>query len=201
MTHVKFHRGVALFTLMAFIVTNNWMIPKAYSETMRTESVQVKPIAVDHLTFPEKFGEVVESHSGKGSVIIVQDAHAIPDAQKNIANLIRFLQKEYGVETIALEGASGDLDPQIFKSFPDKKLLREVFKSYLDAGEIAGGTASAVFDNSKTEYRGVEDWGLYEEALGFYLKAMESESALSEKYKFKLGSFSLKKRKPIPIVC
>ncbi len=182
MKYAKFNRGVALLTLIAFVITNNWMIPKAYSEPVRIDSAPIKTIALDNLKLPAKFGEVVESYSGKNGVIIVQDAHAIPDAQKNIANMIKLMRTEYGVKTVALEGASGDLDPQIFRSFPDQKMLREVIKGYLDAGEIAGGTAASIFDNDASVYKGVEDWDLYEETLGFYLKAMDAAPALLEKW-------------------
>ena len=127
MSHSKPIQATALFTVLTFVLTNNWMIPTAHAEVLRTEFAQIRPFQVEGLKLPAKFGEVVEyfdgdksNITGKGksdqAVIIIQDAHAIPDAQKNIANVIKYMQQEYGVGTVALEGASGDLDPQIFKS-------------------------------------------------------------------------------------
>jgi hypothetical protein len=139
------YKIIAVFTALCLECTSI-SIPFAHAEAAPKILPAVKSLNPENLKLPVKFGEVVESHAGKGNVIIVQDAHAIPDAQRNIANVIKFVQQEYGVGTVALEGASGDLDPQIFRSFPDKKLLRQVMKGYMDAGEIAGGTAAAIFD-------------------------------------------------------
>jgi len=60
------------------------------------------------LEVPENFGEVsekFEAGQNKPAVILIQDAHAIPDAQKNLHALIRFFEKKYGVKNVALEGA------------------------------------------------------------------------------------------------
>ncbi len=168
---------IAVFTALCVECTS-LSVPLARAEVIPQSAPSLKKLNPEFLKLPTKFGEVVESYSGKGSVIVIQDAHAIPDAQRNIANIIKYLQQEYGVGAVALEGASGDLDPQIFRSFPDKKLLRQVMKGYMDAGEIAGGTAAAVFDETKTQYYGVEDWAIYEEGLGLYLQSIEKESAI-----------------------
>jgi len=152
---------------------------------------------------PEKIGRIEEVFQGKGeeAVLLIQDAHAIPDAQRNIQKLIEFFQTEYGVEKIAVEGASSELDPQIFRSFPDKKILKEVFEGYFAKGELTGTTAAAIFSainrggsasrrrrasplaggGNETIFQGIEDWALYEEGLGGYLRAIEKEQEIGEK--------------------
>ncbi len=115
-------------------------------------------------------------------VILIQDAHAIPDAQRNIQKLIEHFQKEYGVGLVAIEGASSELDPQIFKSFPDKEILQKTLNDYFERGELTGATAASIFSERQAVYQGIEDWKLYEEGLGFYLKAMEKEEVLIDKF-------------------
>ncbi len=119
-------------------------------------------------------------------VILIQDAHAIPDAQRNIQKLIRFFQKDVGVSLVALEGASSSLDAQIFRSFPDKEILEKTFENYLDRGELTGAVAASIFQDKNlregdTVFSGIEDWKLYEEGLGLYLSAMEKEEELMDK--------------------
>lgn len=188
------YKIIAAFTALCVEITS-LSIPLARAEVIPQSSPSIKQINPELLKLPTRFGEVVESHAGNGSVIVIQDAHAIPDAQRNIANIIKHLQREYGVGTVALEGASGDLDPQIFRSFPDKKHLREVMKGYMDAGEIAGGTATAIFDETSTKYQGVEDWEIYEEGLGLYLSAMEKEALLLEMLSAKRLALNAEKEK------
>ncbi len=198
MNHNRWLRCTALLTALIYVPVNHFGFAAAITpQPVSTESAGLQPLKLSTLKIPTHFGEVVSFEKGTTgqTVIVIQDAHAIPDAQKNIANVIKFMQKEYGVGTVALEGASGDLDTQIFKSFPDQKLMREVIKGYLDAGEIAGGTAAAIFDKAPSVYKGVEDWDLYEEALGFYLKAMEESPALLEKLNTELLTLDAEKQK------
>lgn len=144
--------------------------------------VLYKPSAqfnLNELQVPEKFGEVSEKSEGennKPAVILIQDAHAIPDAQKNIHALIRHFEKKYGVKNVALEGASSELDPQFFRSFPDQKLLKKIFKDYYERAELSGAAAASVFAETDVRFQGVEDWPLYEQALLDYLRALESET-------------------------
>src|SRR5262245_15939745 len=88
------------------------------------------------ISIPANLGKVQEFFQGSGkTVILIQDAHAIPDAQRNIQRLIDHFQKQYGVRLVALEGAASKADPQIFRSFPDKKLLKKTFEEYFEKGE------------------------------------------------------------------
>jgi len=125
------------------------------------------------LKIPAALGKVEEAfsdHAGQ-TVILIQDAHAIEDAQKNIQKLTAFFQEEYGVNQVAVEGASGTLEPQIFKSFPDSQKLKSVFKEYLQRGELTGASAAAIFNSRSAHYEGVENWSLYEKGYRAYLTA------------------------------
>src|SRR5207248_2889154 len=95
--------------------------------------------------------------------------------------VIEYFQKNYGVSLIGLEGANSQLDPQIFKSFPNKTLLHQVFEDYFNKGELTGGTAAAIFSNLPAVFHGVEDWELYEQGLGLYLASMKEDGKLNEK--------------------
>ncbi len=152
-------------------------------------TVLSKPSAqfsLNELQVPEKFGEISEmseSAVNKPTVILIQDAHAIPDAQKNIHALIRHFEKKYGVKNVALEGASSELDPQFFRSFPDQKLLKKIFNDYYERAELSGAAAASVFAGTDVRFQGVEDWPLYEQALLDYLRALESESLVLARLK------------------
>lgn len=90
------------------------------------------------IQIPEELGKVEEAFSGTGEkqVVLIQDAHSIPEAQRSIQKVIDYFQKEYGFRLVALEGASGPLDPEIFKSFPDPETLQKIFQEYFDRGEL-----------------------------------------------------------------
>ena len=176
-------------------------IPPSYSVEAVPASKIDFPTDPNQIAVPAEIGKIeqifkakdVQSERSAGSIglpvkganaktiILIQDAHAIPDAQRNIEKLVEHFQKQYGVKSVMVEGAASELDPQIFRSFPDKKILSEVFEEYHRNAELTGSTAAAIFSEHEGRYRGVEDWGLYEEGLYLYLLAMQSEAELTQK--------------------
>ncbi len=138
------------------------------------------PKALAKVQVPEEQAEVQEAFQGVGNrvVILVKDIHAVAEAQRNIQKVIDFFQREYGLDQIALEGASGTLDPQLFRSFPEESLLRQVLEEYAEKGELTGANAAAIFSPRQTPFYGIEDWVLYEEGIGLFLQAGEREQAL-----------------------
>ncbi|MFZ5802361.1 MAG: hypothetical protein ACOY3K_04540 [Candidatus Omnitrophota bacterium] len=180
--HEKNIKVTALVTAVLFLTMDLISFPSqglARSLQPGLEITDTRPKVSIHpeaLRLREDLGTVLETFQGKGaaSVILIQDAHAIPDAQYSIQRLIGYFQKEYGIQTVAVEGAAAKLDPQIFRSFPDKDLLRKVLRTYHERGELTGATAAAIFNEGGTEYRGIEDWKLYEEGLRLYQEAMKA---------------------------
>ncbi len=133
------------------------------------------------ISFPPPIGEIKEKFEGQNKrlVVLIQDAHAIPDAQKNIRHLIEYSEKNYQIPLVALEGSASGMDSFLFKTFPDQKLLRKVLEDYFEKGELAGGTAAAILNNSSSLYHGIEEWSLYEEGLRDFLNAMAHEQDIN----------------------
>lgn len=134
------------------------------------------------ISIPAGTGKIEEFYQGKskGTLVLVQDAHAIPEAQRNIRVLLAYFEKEYGIHRMLLEGASGILDARIFRSFPDKKILEKTLEEYTARGELSGGAAAAILNGEGTgEYRGMEDWRLYEQGLALFRRAKQEEKGLS----------------------
>ncbi len=181
---VNSQRAISLILVVVFIATNPSAPAYAISAVPPlSENQKGFPAKLDAIKVPIEIGKVEDVYKGKSDkvIVLVQDAHAIPDAQRNIRKLIGHFQKQYGLDLVALEGASSNLDMQIFKSFPDKEILKKTFEDYFDKGELTGSTAAAIFNDAKTTYEGVEDWGLYEQGLSLYLSAMKNEPVLLEK--------------------
>lgn len=185
-THFKvLKKASAVATLAAFILTNHFNGPLYAAAAVPVSSEQIENNFRDirETALPESIGKVQETFQGIGNraVILVQDAHAIPSAQRNIEKIIGHYQKNYGVRHIGLEGSHAQLDPKIFKSFPDKRLLRKIFEEYYEHGELTGGAAAAIFSDYPSVYYGIENWDLYELGVGLYLASMQEEPVLQKK--------------------
>lgn len=171
------HRVFSFFLAVILGVGNPPLLSHA-SPAVETKTI---PSDLNSIQIPEQFGKIKDSFLGKNgkTVVIIQDAHAIPGAQRSIQAIINYFQTKYGVELTAVEGASSDLDMHIFRSFPNKERLKEVFDFYLERGEFTGASAAAIFNEGKAVYRGIEDWTLYEDGLRFYLEAIKNLKEIS----------------------
>jgi len=137
------------------------------------------------IKLPANIGKIEELFTGtqKGLVILTQDAHSIPQAQRNIRNIIDYFQTAHGLNSVALEGAASKLNMQIFQSFPERTLLKRVLEDYLEAGELTGTTLAAAVNKHDAVYEGIEDWDLYKLGYGRYLNAVEQAPAIEERLK------------------
>lgn len=180
-------RALALFLMISFTVTS-LSIPSAAAQAPVAPTIYPEKLDWKNFTIPKDLGEVLDiSESGKDlpGVILIQDAHSVPDTQQKIYQLIEAVKSKYRVRRVALEGAPQGrlLDSQFLSHFPDRKKLKATVEAYLRNAEITGGTASAILDETGTEYAGVEDWQLYQEGLNLFLQAGENEQDLLERIK------------------
>ena len=119
---------IALLTLLIFSASNfsAYAIAPTAIEAPSPESELSFPARLNEIQLPQALGRIEDSFQGKRDrvVIVVQDAHAIPEAQRSIEKIIEHFQEKYGLNLIGLEGASSQLDSRIFRSFPDKEILK-----------------------------------------------------------------------------
>ncbi|MFA7001703.1 MAG: ATP-binding protein, partial [Candidatus Omnitrophota bacterium] len=133
------------------------------------------------IEIPEALGhiEVQKRSSDQGPLVIyIQDAHAVVSAQNHIRELIAYLRGQYGINLVALEGGSGTLDPLLLRSFPDAFVKGQVFRRYLERGELTGASLSALLDEKDGTYAGIEDWKLYEDNYFAYRRALERQGGV-----------------------
>lgn len=172
-------KGTSVWVCAAFLLTSVSM-PQVRAEPPLTSVTDHRSLSDDltaSIALPNGIGTIQEIYRGTSGkiVVLIQDAHSIPDAQRSIRSVIDHFQTQYGISLVGLEGASEKLDSQIFKSFPDKELLRKTFDAYAQRGELTGGSAAALFNAQPCLYYGLEDWSLYEEGISYFLKAVGME--------------------------
>ncbi|HTL46626.1 MAG TPA: FHA domain-containing protein [Verrucomicrobiae bacterium] len=173
-------RAVAAFMGSVFFLTS--VGPAKILSAAEPELASPAFPEIAKIQVPKNIGQIQEFYAGKpgaGTVILVQDAHGVPQAQRSIRNLIDYFEKTYGLDTIALEGASSRLNPLLFRSFPDPDLLKQVFKGYLENGELTGTSMAAIFNERQARYEGVEDWSLYEEGYAAFLQSLSESGEIT----------------------
>jgi len=196
--HQKHRIGIRLTALIvAFVFTLTSVFWSTPASAAPAEVAAVSFLPLDKLAIPAEMG-TISKQFGVGSrefgeksklpapnrslktVILIQDAHAVIDAQENIRKILGHLSKEYGVNLTALEGAKGSLQPLLLRAFPEPNVKRKVLAGYEKRAELSGPEMESVFQETAGEFIGMEDWPLYQKNYSAYLAAQEAKPALLE---------------------
>lgn len=178
-TTIRFpKRWLAAFTAFLMLV-NSLFLPHGFAEPAQPAAVSVStPLkTLNDLKLPPTLAAVSDIYQGKSKhwVLLLQDAHAQPDAQKKIAHLIMKLSEKYGIRDVLVEGGTGEADGFLFRNYPEREKLKQIFGRMMDRGELSGSMSALVLSHDSLRMRGVEDPGLYENQLLAYLRG-NSES-------------------------
>ncbi len=112
-------------------------------------------------------------YSGKTAdapVLLIQDVHLNVEAQTNIARLLQSMIDERKIGLVAIEGAFESLPLKALRDFPDKSIIANVAKSFLEHSKL--GAPSYVGITSPTEppaIIGVDDRVHYDANVKAYL--------------------------------
>ncbi len=141
---------------------------------------QFKP---DTFTVPAHLGEIKYKYESASDrfIIHIQDAHCNYFAQRKIYDIIDYLNREYGISMINLEGGVGDYDLTPLTSITNRAVRREVSEYFAKKGEINGAELYAGNNPGKVTLWGVEDKDLYLANLNVYRDFL-SYKAAAEKY-------------------
>jgi len=179
-----------IFLLLCFIFSNLFLSDLSLvfaSEAPANKITLSQPFKIDKVQIPKAIGEIRNRSTGSGNrqktVILIQDAHAIPEAQENIEKIIHFFHDTYGFKLVGLEGADAALDPHILSSFPDQAALDATLADFYKQAEMPGGLAAAIRAQANGKlmiFHGVENWNLFEEGLSLYSEAVGREKDLKK---------------------
>lgn len=147
-----------------------------------------------------KSGSIEKMETGKfpETIFLIQDAHSIPSAQKNIQKIVSEIKKQWDVPIVGVEGGAGKLDTTFLKAYPNQKKLKQVLHSFLNKGELSGGTIAALLDKTKTIYIGLEDETLYEEGISLFKTAMQKQPELLHKIEVREKELRIQKNRIYP---
>lgn len=159
-------RGISLFVAIAFTVTTLIWDPSTALASMGSLELQAqvkfqKELQSYLYSMPEEIGSIAKINQAPGLrtkvlendkpvrdrgpwnvdpfFVLIQDAHANPEGQQNVASMLQYLVTKYPDLAIGLEGAAGELHPEylnLFKEFPEAN--RAVIEDLKQKGELNG---------------------------------------------------------------
>ena len=136
-----------------------------------------KGLRVGSFTLPEYLGRIKEtwqssSRNTNPVIVHIQDAHCNYACQQQIAKIIEYINREYGVDTINLEGGAKDYDISIFTDIKDKILRDKASDYFVKEGLVNGAEYFAANNPDKIRLWGVEDTKLYIDNLSIYRNSL-----------------------------
>jgi len=169
----------AVFTAVSLLLTQVAFAAPAFSastpEVSLPDSVRLNQALGLHV--PSSIGTVEKLQAGSGkSIFHIQTAHGHYQAQQNINFLLKDLEKNYGVKTILVEGASESLDPEIINFFPkDHKSTMSVVDTLTRKAVIQGPEIFLLESNSAKGF-GIEDPKAYEKNLQDFASVLRARN-------------------------
>jgi len=103
-------------------------------------------------------------------VFCIQDAHCNYEAQKNTAEVLDYLARNYGLRLIMVEGGYGYVGLSSLRGYAPLKTRQEVAERYLREGRISGEEYFDIVSDSDIELYGIDDEGLYDAHLDVFWK-------------------------------
>ena len=126
--------------------------------------------------------------SSRPFIFLIQDIHQNYEAQKNIVAILQSLaEADPGKNRtrgllVGVEGAFGPLDFNLYRLFPDKKLIRKVADYFLEKGKIAAPSyVGLTLEGTGSSFVGVDDPLHYQKNVKAYLTAAASKEVLNKK--------------------
>ncbi|MBF0253275.1 MAG: hypothetical protein HQL29_05600 [Candidatus Omnitrophica bacterium] len=113
--------------------------------------------------------------NSKQLVIHIQDAHCNYSCQKQISEIINYVNTKYGVDTLNLEGGAEDYDISIFTNVEDKVKREKAADHFVKMGLVNGAEYYAINNPEKVTLWGVEDVDLYINNLKVYRNSLENQ--------------------------
>ncbi len=142
-------------------------------------------------------GEIYQGQTNVG-IFLIRDLHCQPQAQLKVARGIEKFCELAGVSKVFIEGASDEINMDLYQAFPDAKIRHLVALHFLEKGYLTGPEFLSMEMGNKSQFKlyGVENSKLYLENFdafqkikSFYKKNKKIIEQVSEKLK------SLKKEK------
>ena len=182
MTHNRFNkllRFTAFFTCLFFTVnTLAWgagpldIKPPAAFDGARPLVFSLP----DALGFVREQSPAYSAPSPEHPMIIhIQDAHCNYSAQKNTAEILKILKKQYGIKHVFVEGAAGKLDARYLRFSENKALNRKAAEILAKMGEMTGSDLYLFENPNGLVFTGIENPLFYRQEIQELKKALHEE--------------------------
>ena len=145
--------AIAFFTFFSFTFTDLAQALQNKSQLLETRQADL----------PLQYGKVMDIYRGSAGkeVFLIQDLHCQPEAQRNIARILKDLSEKYEFAKVAMEGSFGKIDTSLLSTIPDKNVRESVAGFFMEKGLLSGTEYAGATSDDSLELQGIENESLY----------------------------------------
>ncbi len=151
----------------------SWTLdPANYATVNRSLVFNQQPVII-----PRALGSVSSFWQGDNRLVIcIQDLHCNLEVQQNIAGLMDYLVRRYGLGLVGVEGAQGAVNVSKLATFPVPAVRKAVGQYFLQEGRITGPEYYAAVLNPPIALVGMETDADYQASLQCVRRFLNNES-------------------------
>ncbi len=187
-------RVIAVATLMCFVSSQTAQGFPAASITIMKDKETPSYLKMD---IPSSLGSVDTLYDADGTsnkfILHIQDAHANYDAQMKIKQILEYVNKNYGFDTVFVEGASSKMDAKYISLFSTKEENIDYANKLAQKGILTGSELFLLENDKNIEALGIENASLYRTNYEALIEVFEAESNVNQFFQYfdaELGSAS-----------
>ena len=172
-----FKKVLSLFLTVCFLIVT--VIPQGVTATNIISAFQnTQNNSLEILeNVPKEIGRVFETNlqgQKAPNVILIYDMHCQPYAQNNIYSIIKYINSNFEIDKIFVEGApDGKIDMSSIKDI-DIKTRTNILNSLLSKGYLSGTELFSYLSQRDNLY-GIEDLNLYLQTVKEYVSVLSSQ--------------------------
>ncbi|GEM_PF-2653963 len=177
---ISFNKITSIIVAACFVFTSiGGQAAASVAANMRATE-QYKQIFSDFM-LPYSYGKITDAHfaSTDRVIINIQDLHCHPKVQKNISNIIDLFDKRYGVKTVYLEGAYGDVDTSWITGIVDSNYKNKLLDKMIETGRLTGAEYYSALRGKTNIIKGLEKKEPYLENLKRFGEILENKDKIN----------------------
>ncbi len=182
-------RLVILTTVIAFLfnsVSYGYISRETPLANLSTTNYQIPNLPAALGVISDKWLPEKSAKAKIPLVIHIQDAHCVYEAQRNIASILKFLNKHSPLN-IYVEGSNGPLDLSLLRSIPYPDIRAAVADNLMKKGMISGEEYFASTTENAPFIYGVENKKLYENNLALFRQVLSDSEKNRQQLNEKLS--------------
>ena len=172
--------------ITAIIVVNCFLLTGVYGQAVagllenNRATEQFKQVFED-FNLPYSYGKITSANYQASDTVVIniQDLHSHAEVQRNINNIISLFDDKYGVKSVYIEGAYGQVSTKWLTASKDENIKNSVMNRLLDSGRLTGAEYYSASKGKTEIIKGLENKEVYFDNLKRFGTLIDNQEVIT----------------------